>query len=223
MKKEFWLERWERGETGFHQDEINPYLSQYWKELHGARESEVFVPLCGKSSDMLWLRRQGHPVLGVELSAIAVQAFFEENGCRPNRQASGKFDRYEADGIRILCGDFFDLNKADVANVRMVYDRASLIALPPEMRERYALHLVSILPPKTEILLITYDYSQSEMGGPPFAVSAGEVETLYREHAEVRLLTQLDALPQNRRLRERGLSRLVENVFLLTMKHGRSG
>ena len=218
MKKEFWLERWERKEIGFHQEEINPYLCQYWKELHHARAGEVFVPLCGKSRDMLWLHRQGQPVLGVELSAIAVQAFFEENGHIPHRSIAGKFDSYEADGIRILCGDFFDLSKDDLAKVSAVYDRASLIALPPEMRERYALHLVGILPSATQILLITYDYPQPEMPGPPFAVSTGEVEALYRGHAEVRLLAQIDALPQNQRLQQRGVSRLQENVFLLTLR-----
>ena len=219
MKKEFWLERWERGETGFHQNEINPNLCRYWKELHCTRDGEVFVPLCGKSRDMLWLREQGHPILGVELSAIAVQAFFKENCFIPHHSTAGRFERYEADDIRILCGDFFDLNKDTLANVRAVYDRASLIALPPEMRERYARHLASILPPATEILLITYDYPQSEMAGPPFAVSPGEIEALYGKYAAVRLLARMDALPQNLRLRERGLSRLEESIFLLTIGH----
>lgn len=218
MNKDFWLERWERGEIGFHQDEINPYLRQYWPELRVARGSEVFVPLCGKSRDMLWLCELGHAVLGVELSDIAVQAFFRENGQVPHCVAAGKFECCEAQNIRILCGDFFDLGKNDLAKVGAVYDRASLIALPPEMRERYAHHLVSILPPGTQILLITLDYPQQEMSGPPFAVSAGEVEALYREHAGVRLLAQLDVLAQNPRFRERGLSQMRENIFLLTLR-----
>src|SRR5450759_1589189 len=223
MKKDFWLERWEREEIHFHQDEFNPYLHQYWHDLQLARDSRVFVPLCGKSHDMLWLREQGHRVLGVELSAIAVQAFFKENGYAPQHdsphQVTGrKFDRCEANGISILCGDFFDLSKDDLANVTGVYDRASLIALPPEMRERYVRHLVSILPPATQILLITLDYPQPEMQGPPFSVSLGEVEALYREHAEVRLLAQPDVLSQNPRFQQRGLSRLRENIFLLTLR-----
>jgi thiopurine S-methyltransferase len=223
MRKDFWLERWERGETGFHQDEINPYLRQHWQELHLAGDSVVFVPLCGKSRDMLWLREHGHQVLGVELSAIAAQAFFKENGYTSQQVSQtqvkgGKFDRYESDGIRILCGDFFDLDKDDLANVTAVYDRASLIALPPEMRERYARHLASILPPETQIMLITIDYPQAEMQGPPFAVSSGEVESLYREYAEVRLLAELDVLAQNPRFQQRGLSRLRENIYLLTLR-----
>lgn len=218
MKKYFWLERWEREEIGFHQNEVNPYLCEYWQELHLAHDSVVFVPLCGKSRDMLWLREQGHQVLGVELSNIAVQAFFEENGYTPHHVTRGKFEHCEADGIRILCGDFFDFSKDDLAKVSAVYDRASLIALPPEMRERYVRHLASILSPATQILLITVDYPQSEMPGPPFSVSPGEVEALYREHAEVRLLAQMDVLAQNPRFQQRGLSRLQENIFLLTLR-----
>ncbi|MGC2458663.1 MAG: thiopurine S-methyltransferase [Gallionellaceae bacterium] len=218
MKKEFWLERWERQEIGFHQDEVNPYLRKYWQELHPVRNSLVFVPLCGKSRDMLWLHEQGHPVLGVELSPIAVHAFFEENGHIPHHAADGKFDRCEAAGIRILCGDFFDLGKDELAQVGVVYDRASLVALPPEMRKRYARHLASILPPATQILLITFDYPQAEMPGPPFAVSANEVAALYRQYAEVRLLAHADVLAQNPRFQQRGLSRLHENIFLLTLR-----
>jgi thiopurine S-methyltransferase len=218
MKKEFWLERWMRKEIGFHQDEINPYLRRYWQELPAALSGETFVPLCGKSQDMLWLRQQGCKVLGVELSDIAVRDFFEENGLAPTQVRNGKFEYSEADGIRILCGDFFDLNKDDLARVGAVYDRASLVALPPEMRERYARHLVEMLPPATQILLVTFDYPQAEMQGPPFAVSVHEVEALYGKYAEIRLLAQEDVLEQNPRFKQRGMSRMQENIFLLTLR-----
>ena len=217
MKKDFWLERWEQKEIGFHQDSFNPYLSQYWPELHAAPDSQVFVPLCGKSSDLLWLHEQDQRILGVELSNIAVQAFYEENGYIPQHDALKKFDRYMANGISILCGDFFDLNKDDLAGVSAVYDRASLVALPPDMRQRYARHLTSILSSGTKILLITFDYPQMEMQGPPFSVTTDEVEALYREHANVNLLAQLDVLSTNPHFQARGLSTLRENIFLLTL------
>ncbi len=217
MKKDFWLERWERGETGFHQNEINPYLIRDWQNLYPTHGSKVFVPLCGKTKDMIWLRQQGHLVIGVELSAIAAQDFFAELGNIPHKSESAKFHQYEADGVLVLCGDFFDIGKDDIAGVGLVYDRASLVALPPDMRERYVRHLVGILQPATKILLITFDYAQHEMSGPPFAVSASEVDALYRNNADVHLLSQHDALPQNPRFQERGLSRMQENIFLLTI------
>lgn len=218
MKKEFWLERWERSEIGFHQGEINPYLLRFWPELKVARDHEVFVPLCGKSLDVVWLRQQGSFVLGVELSPIAVKDFFREQGKLPERARGGKFDNYIADGICISCGDFFDLRKEDMAKVSAVYDRASLIALPPEMRERYARHLVDILPSATQVLLVTVDYPQAEMQGPPFAVSVNEVEALYGKYADIRLLAQEDVLAQNPRFQQRGVSRMQENIFLLTLR-----
>lgn len=218
MKKEFWLERWEWAEIGFHQDEVNPYLLKYWPELHAGQEGEVFVPLCGKSLDMLWLRQHGHGVLGVELSPIAVRDFFAENGMEASHTSGGQFDCCEAEGIRILCGDFFELTPAHMAQVRKVYDRASLVALPPEMRSRYARHLAEILPAGAQVLLVTFDYPQEQMSGPPFAVSEAEVRALYGEAADIRLLASEDVLDQNPRFRQRGVSRMTENIFLLTLR-----
>lgn len=122
------------------------------------------------------------------------------------------------DGIKILCGNFFDLGKNELANVNAVYDRAALVALPPEIRKRYVRHLLNYLPPATKILLINFDYPQSEMPGPPFAVSPDEVEALFHEYAEIKLLDKLDVLAQNQRFQERGLSRLQESIFLLTLR-----
>jgi len=224
MHKDFWLERWASEKIGFHQDAVHPYLSDYWHDLQltgRGQDTQVFVPLCGKSHDMQWLRQQGHPVLGVELSDIAVRAFYRENGYLPQQFPHEKFVCYEADNIRILCGDFFDMGKDDLANVPVVYDRASLIALPPEMRERYARHLVSILPPAAQILLITLEYPQAQMPGPPFSVSAEEVAALYQPHAEIRLLATLDVLSQNPRFENRGLRQLQENIYLLTLRSPR--
>ncbi|SEN19405.1 thiopurine S-methyltransferase [Nitrosospira multiformis] len=221
MKKEYWLERWRQEEIGFHQNEINPYLSRYWSELQvvsGKSGKQVFVPLCGKSCDMIWLREQNLSVLGVELSPLAVEAFFKENEYSPRHTTGEKFDQWDAGGIRLLCGDFFDLKKDHLAQVDAVYDRASLVALPPETRGAYTDHLLCILPPAIRILLITFDYPQSEMSGPPFAVSTAEVEALYGKRTDIRLLAKFNVLAENPRFQQRGISRLQESIFLLTTR-----
>ena len=79
MEPGFWHERWERAEIGFHKQEINVHLQQFWNCLELPAGERVFVPLCGKSLDLLWLAGEDHPVTGVELSPIAVDAFFQEN------------------------------------------------------------------------------------------------------------------------------------------------
>lgn len=215
MDKEYWLDRWQRQDTGFHQTAVNPYLCQYWPQLRLDAGSTVFVPLCGKSADMAWLRQQNHAVLGVELSATAVRAFFAENRLQARCSDHRPFTHWQADGIHILCGDFFELRKEDVANVGAVYDRAALIALPPPMRKNYVRHLMKILPPAVPILLITLEYPPHEMAGPPFPVTAEEVKVLYPEGAAIELLHRQDVLTQNPKFQARGLSRLRENVFLL--------
>ena len=217
MKKDFWLERWERTEIGFHQNEINQYLIRHWPDIRITRGNTVFVPLCGKSQDMIWLRKQKLDVIGVELSPVAVRSFFAENGLDPVTSIHGNFDQCEADHIRILCGDFFDLGADSLKQVSAVFDRASLVALPPEMRERYARHMLEILPSGTQILLITFEYDQSKMSGPPFAVTREEVYKLYQGATAVELLAHMDTLDDNQRFRVRGLDHLFENIFRITV------
>jgi thiopurine S-methyltransferase len=215
MEPDFWLERWQRNDIGFHQAEFNAHLQAYWPQLGVAAGAAVFVPLCGKSRDLLWLRAQGHPVLGVELSPIAVRDFFEENSLTPTRTRAGALERWETDGLAILGGDFFALTPALLSGVAGVYDRASLIALPPALRGRYVEQLAAVLPADSAILLITMEYPPAEMTGPPFPVTEQEVQTLYAARYEVTRLAAQDILHENPRLRERGLTALVEKVYRL--------
>ena len=76
---EYWHNRWDKEQTGWHRDEFNDLLEKYWSAINPAKDGEVLVPLCGKSLDMLWLAEQGYDVVGLEIVEQAVQAFFEEN------------------------------------------------------------------------------------------------------------------------------------------------
>lgn len=218
MQHDFWLERWKEGLIGFHQDKINDYLTRHFSRTDAQQGGAVLVTLCGKSLDMVWLHETGFRVIGVELSQLAVEAFFNENRLQPTISSSGKFQCYQADDITLLCGDFFDLTAEDIGDITAVYDRASLIALPPEMRPSYADHLTSLLSADTKVLLITMEYPQEQMQGPPFAVQESEVHELYDKHFEVEHLESIDILEDNPRFKERGLSELMERTFLLTRK-----
>ena len=218
MHESFWLERWEQNQVGFHQEAINSHLQLFWPRLGVAVDAGVFVPLCGKSRDMLWLRSQGHPVLGIEISEKAVADFFAENGLEPEVIRGERFDRWQTDGLTVLRGDLFDLEPDDLSDCRGVYDRASLIALPVDMRRRYAEHVMRILPPDSPVLLVTLEYPQEQMPGPPFSVGAGEIGTLFGQCYGIDEFFDLDILNENPRFEERGLSRLEERVFRLRPK-----
>ncbi len=209
MDKAFWLERWQQQQIGFHQPEINQYLQKYWQVVsRHFPASHVFVPLCGKSRDMLWLREQGHPVLGIEFSEAAVNDFYIENA----------LSRENSDDINLICGDFFQLEKDDLSTCHLVYDRASLVALPVEMRQDYVAHMTAILPDDVHMLLITMEYPQQEMTGPPFSVAESEVFSLYQPYFEVEKLDTFDIYKENPRFQEKGLTSLVEKVFWLYRK-----
>jgi len=215
MDPEFWHQRWQRGETGWHQAEINSHLRELWPRMGIPPGSRVLVPLCGKTLDLLWLAGQGHRVLGVELSRLAVDTFFAENGLGPAVTEEPPFTRHRVDEIEILCGDFFHLTPDHLGAIDAVYDRASLIALPPESRQRYATHLDALLPTAVPRLLITLEYDQTQMAGPPFAVHQPEVESLFSGTHRVEPIAALELIDESPRFRERGLDRLVERVYRL--------
>lgn len=214
MDKQFWLERWDNNQIGFHQDEINTHLQRFWPQLGLAPGSHVFVPLAGKTLDLLWLAAQGHRVTGVEISERAVRAFFDDNDLTPQTHDTDGFRIWQAGELTLIEGDYFDLMPADLGPLDAVFDRASLIALPPAMRRNYARQLQR-LAPACPVLLVTLDYDQHEMDGPPFAVSPDEIGQLYGASHRITPLDRLDVLAENARFRERGLARLEERVYLL--------
>lgn len=219
MKAGFWHERWESDQLGFHQEAVNGLLVELWPRLGLAADATVFVPLCGKSRDMHWLRERGHEVIGVELSPIAVRDFFSETGIEAGSTPHGALERFEGGGYRLFCGDLFELGAAELAEVRGVYDRASLIALPPAMRRDYATHLRRILPARCSILLITLDYDPTRMDGPPHSVPVVEVEALFGGSGDdafaIEPLWSSGPVEPPAPFPERGLDRWTETVLHL--------
>lgn len=215
MQHDFWHQRWQQNQIGFHNPEINTHLQTYWPHLGVGSGQRVLVPLCGKSQDLLWLLAQGHSVVGIELSPLAVEAFFAENGLQPTTRRQGEFWISEIDGLQLFCGDFFALRPQDLGRIDAVYDRAALVALPPEMRIDYAAQMASLLEPGSSTLLVAFDYPQHEMSGPPFSVEHAEIELLYRSWCDIELLAGEEALGREAHFRQRGLSRLSEQVYRL--------
>lgn len=219
MDADFWLQKWQEGQIGFHRHDVMPLLQKHWPSLQLPEGSRVLVPLCGKSLDMHWLAAQGHRVLGVELSPLAVSQFFEEAGLEPVRTTSRYGEHVSAGPIEIIVGDAFGLDPSLLADVVGVYDRAALIALPPAMRLRYRDTVYAALPAGCQGLLITLEYPQDEKAGPPFSVVQAEVEALFAASWRHRLLERRDILDQEPRFREEGLSALETAVYRLTNGH----
>jgi thiopurine S-methyltransferase len=215
MKAEFWHERWEKGEIGFHQTDFNRFMQDFVGRLAIQPGAHILVPLCGKSLDMLWLAGQGYRVTGIEISGRAAKDFFLESRLEHELVQLPGGSVYRGENIDILCADLFTVEQTDLPPVDAVYDRASLIALPPEMRPDYAKHLTGLISRDTRSLLVTLDYPQEEMPGPPFAVTSDEVRRLFGSQYQIERLHTEDCLAREPRFREKGLSRLDEQVYLM--------
>lgn len=210
MDAEFWHSRWAENRIGFHLSDVNPLLIKHWSALNAQRDDRVFVPMCGKSEDLVWLAQKHDHVIGVELSDIAVKAFFAENLYTPLVTGVGHQHLYQFDEISIYQGDYFTLN---IDPVDVVYDRAALIAMPEDMRQMYVEKLLSLVKSGGRILLVTLDYPQDELAGPPFSVPKADVEALFAG-CKVTHLERDDADESHPR-RQRGLSRFAEEVWLI--------
>ncbi len=216
MEIDFWQARWEQNQIGFHNLDVLDHLSRFWQSVaQGQNDLNVLVPMCGKSLDMLWLSKQQCHVTGVEVSPIAVKDFFNENQLNAEVSELDHFKLWHHHPLKLLCGDFFQLQPQHLDGIDVVYDRASLIALPPEMRKDYAQHLTQLLPRGARIFLVTLDYPQLEMQGPPFAVSTSEVEDLYATNFKIECLDSQAILDNEPSFKKRGLTHLQESVFYL--------
>jgi thiopurine S-methyltransferase len=216
VQPEFWHDRWRTAQIGFHQSAIDRHLTAYWPKLNLAANTHVFVPLCGKSLDLPWLHDQGHTVIGVEISAVAVESFFMEQGIPARRRGLDDFDVYEAERLKLFRGDFFKLTAALLGNVSSVYDRAALISWTPELRAEYVERVTALTRPGTQTLLIAVEYPQAEMSGPPFCVTRDDIDRLYGKRHTIEQLGRHEILSREPRLRARGLTELYEVCYRLT-------
>lgn len=183
-----WKRGWRANETAFHLNHVHPLLVRFWPTLDLNRADRVFVPLCGKSLDLMWLHGQGHDVAGVELSPVAIRQFFKACRMHPKRSHLNELQCWAHERLAIYCGDFFDLTRAEMSGVRAVYDRAALSALSVDLREYYIAHLHAILPDDCRVLLLTIeDIDDDETVSDPHAASA-EIDNLYTCYFSVEMI-----------------------------------
>jgi thiopurine S-methyltransferase len=227
VEREFWLEKWQAAKPGFHQAKVNSRLKKYWRVIEqGLKENPelnggaVFVPLCGSTIDMRWLTKNKFNVLGVEFSEIACKKYYTDNKLEFKESGNPSFRIFKGERMELWQGDFFALQPHDLSNVAAVYDRASLIALPLAMRERYARHLSGLLRTGCQVLLISMDYDQSKMKGPPFSVDQEEVHQLFEDTFSIELISHTSGPDIVGNLADRGLDTLTEKVYVMKRKPG---
>jgi thiopurine S-methyltransferase len=182
-----WLQMWRDNRTDdFHQVVVNPLLTEYWHSQKLKKGSRILVPLCGKSLDMLWLAEQGFRVIGIELSPIAVEAFFRENHLRVKITRNGNFTCWQSGAIVIWCGDYFSLEKHRLGRIDSVFDRAALTALPESVRGHYVTQLRSLIEEEAGVFLLSVEDVAMDSCQSITQIDS-EITALYAEHFEIKL------------------------------------
>ena len=207
----FWHDRWKNQLTGWHRAEYNDLMVKHWHSLNAPDGSEVLVPLCGKSLDMLWLAEQGYSIVGLEMVEQAIHTFFNENQLSPESTQFGKLIKHSSPPFTIFQGDVFDL-EAGTLQADAWYDRAAMIAIPPSTREAYVQQIRQQTKLGAVGLLITLTYPPEEKSGPPFSLAHEDVFGLFSQGFEVELLEILDVSDE----KDRGLTSVTSSVFKVT-------
>lgn len=209
METDFWKQAWAEGRTRFHEGVANQHLVAHAARLSG----RVLVPLCGKAEDLAYLASRGHQVIGVELVEDAVAAFFAEHGLTPavDEPWSDTTHRaYRYGAITLIAGDWFSVTREMVGAVDSIYDRAALVAMPPERRIAYVAKVRELVPPSTRGLLVSLAYPQEAFEGPPFSVEDNEVRAHY---------TQVEKLDEHAAMGRIGEANIgaVERCYAITI------
>jgi thiopurine S-methyltransferase len=214
-----WHEYWSRpGTPGFHEEKVNKYLGKYLQRFDLKPDDEIFVPLCGKAVDMAWLAQRGFKVVGVELSEKAVRAFFDESGFDFELEQYASFKLFRSPQVTIYNGNFIHLAALELANCKLVYDRASMVAIEAQNRASYCRHMMAIVPPATPMLVIVLEYEQQAMTGPPFSVPVDEVESYYADNYRLVELESEELIEKEPRWRSRGLGSFRDSALMLLPK-----
>ena len=212
MEASFWLRSWELGgfHTSFHRKDIHPFVLKYMNP-EAIEGKNILVPLCGKTVDMLYLAQYANQVIGVEIAEEAIVQFFAENNLQVTM--ADEFT-YVSGNITILRRSFMELTPEEIDPIDWILDRASLVALPYDMRVDYLKAIDRLSDEGTQQLVITLEYFPL-LESAPFSIPPSEVNGYY-DRGHVIKHVESPELPNHGMVRRWNLQYLIEHGFILT-------
>ena len=195
---DYWNNRWKDGDIPWHCSVPNPYILKYFDLLtNGSTEHKsILIPLCGKSKDMLSFYEKGLSVIGVELSQKAVKEFFTDHNLSYTVKKFPSYDEYcNDDGrIKIFCCEFFDFNVSCCGGELFDYlwDFRAIVAIHPELHQKYINHIHSLLKPSGKGLLECFEYEFLDPVRPPVSISKEKLTHAMKGLFEVTEITRCE-------------------------------
>ena len=195
-----WKHMWDINDLKFHQMTVYPDLVKY-ESIFFKNHSKVFLPLCGKSLDMIYLADKGYDVYGCELVEKAVKSFFLENSISYKKNCLENTDIISYKGnekkITIYHGNILLLSSQLIGKFEAIWDRAALVAINILQRPNYANVLQDVMASDCKYLLNTFVLSGKEYEGPPHTVTEEDIEKLFGNFCNIKHLETKSANPSD--------------------------
>uniref|UniRef100_UPI00398F4C56 probable thiopurine S-methyltransferase n=1 Tax=Pristiophorus japonicus TaxID=55135 RepID=UPI00398F4C56 len=219
---EHWITSWEKQQIQFHLDEVHEMLKKHLNVmLNGRKQIRIFFPLCGKALDMKWLADQGHTIVGVEISEIAIKQFFTEQNLSysqepvPGMPGADLFK--SSDGrISLFKSNIFDFSSLIAGQFDGIWDRGSLQPLNSSDRQHYSKLMITLMAKGCRYLLDTLVCTKDDFTGLPPKIPESEIRDLFGHTCNIQLLESSHTLSGKQKYW--GLESFIEEVHLITLK-----
>lgn len=167
--KEYWDERWRKGETGWDLGEVSPPLKRIFDQLEN-KAIDILIPGAGNAYEAEYLYEQGFKRTNiVEISPNAIDSFQERYPSFPKSN--------------IHNSDFFELT----GNYDLIVEQTFFCALDPELRPQYVQKMHELLKVKSGKLVgLLFDFPLAE--GPPYGGSIAHYCELFEPLFEIQLM-----------------------------------
>ncbi|ELT88821.1 hypothetical protein CAPTEDRAFT_201073 [Capitella teleta] len=200
---------------------VSIQLIKYENELiSGRRGIRIFLPLCGKSLDIQFLRSKGHKIVGVEFAEMPIRAFLEEHSIEYELadmpSIEGQVFKALDGSLKIYQCDIFKFDASAEDLFDAVWDRGAFGAINHHQREQYVDLLKMILKPDSKILLNTFNYDQREYSGPPHCLLDEDIQRLFGDFFTIENCEPLDEMNDAKRMR--GMTRFLQETRLLCLR-----
>ena len=167
-----------------------------------------------------------------EHTEFAIQeVVVDDKQCKGEEDDTSKLGKdiqtFKGNNLTILIGDLFKMPTNDRYDI--IYDRASIVAIKPSLRQEYVNLMGILLQPGGSILLVTLDRrtttsDEAKNDGPPYSVDEQDIRQLYESQNWVESVTLLEEVndlttdEDAERWKKKGVLELYELVFLIRKK-----
>jgi len=170
LDKNYWNSRYQSQQTGWDVGTVSTPLKEYIDQLHD-KNLAILIPGCGNAYEAAYLLQQGFTnITIIDIAPAAVDAF------------KIKWKAFDGRQLRIICGDFFELNET----FDLIIEQTFFCALHPTLRKVYTDKMFDLLNVKGKLTGVLFN--RPFEGGPPFGGSKEDYIHLFNQKFNIKII-----------------------------------